>query len=269
MKIAIPISISKTQYYINFAYINFVKKAGLEPILVTYDNDPESVVEMCDGLLIPGGVDVDPIHYGETNLASFTTDIKKDSFERELFWMFAINEKPIFGICRGFQMIMREFLNYPGNYDIIGFDRLEFMQHVPGHSLVKDREVPRDQPTHWVVANEILYGTDGGSESIPVNSIHHQALLCSFPANSLNIYSAAETVLCNNMFKILAVADFHVPAKFNGYIIEAAEITGWVCDNNRMRGVQWHPEELVVNNESEVDLLKNFFLNNEEALGAN
>lgn len=269
MKIAIPTSLSKTQYYVNAAYVNFVKKAGFEPILVTYDNNAPSVVDMCDGLLLPGGVDVDPIHYGETNLASFTTDIKKDDFERDLFWAFVINEKPIFGICRGFQLMVREFLNYPENYELTGFDRLRFVQNIGGHSLVKDRDVPRTQPTHWVMAHDCLYNTSDGIAPIPVNSIHHQGLLCEFTGANSEIHLAAGASLCGGLVKIMAVSDFQVPKKHEGYIVEAVDLSGWICDNSRIRGVQWHPEELSVNNENEIDLLKGFFLNNTEAMEAN
>jgi len=268
MKIAIPTAESKTQYYINTAYVNFVKEAGLEPVLITYDNNVESVVGMCDGLLIPGGIDVDPIYYGENNLASFATDIKKDKFERELFWSFVINEKPVFGICRGYQLIVREFLNYSGNCDLDGYNRFRFTQHVPGHSLAKDREVPRTQPTHWVMADEVLYNTNNGIEPIPVNSMHHQGLLCEFSNHNQDMGLDVGASFCNNTFKILAVSDFSIPNKFDGYIVEAIDISGWIGTHTRIRGVQWHPEELSVTNKNETDLLTNFFLNNDEAMEA-
>ena len=258
MRIAIPVSMSKAQYYINYAYVNFVKNAGFEPMLVSQDNDLATIVDKCDGLLLPGGIDVDPIYYGETNIGSFSTDIKKDEFERSLFWEFAVEDRKIFGVCRGFQLIVREFLNYPNNAETDDYNKLDFVQHIPGHSLAKDREVPRTQPTHWVTVDESLYGSP--HTEIAVNSMHHQALLCTFDPD-ISEHTAVGTEVCDNQLKILAVTDLHVPKKYEGYIVEAVEIKNWLTPGCNIRGVQWHPEELAVNNGNETDLLKTFFNN--------
>ena len=54
--------------YVNHAYCAGVENAGGIPILLPVLKDPadmDPVLAMCDGLLIPGGVDVDPRFYSE------------------------------------------------------------------------------------------------------------------------------------------------------------------------------------------------------------
>ena len=84
MKVAIPVAASNKQYYINFAYPQYLKDAGLEPFLITPENDPIAVAEFCDGLLLPGGGDIDPVFYGEDNYCSYKAEPDRDDFERSV-----------------------------------------------------------------------------------------------------------------------------------------------------------------------------------------
>lgn len=95
----------------NAAYVRYVAAAGYTPVLVPMESDPAVISEMADGLLLAGGIDIDPIHYGVSNYASFGVDPEKDASERALFHAFREYKKPIFGICRGFQLIFRELLH--------------------------------------------------------------------------------------------------------------------------------------------------------------
>lgn len=62
-----------------------------------------------DGLLIPGGDDVDPLLYGQDHMGCRTTDITFDQFEIALCKKFAVANKPVLGICRGAQLINVSF----------------------------------------------------------------------------------------------------------------------------------------------------------------
>lgn len=238
MKIAVTSSESKTQYYINQAYVDYLIEAGFEPVIVTPKSDIILAAAECDGLLLPGGIDIDPIFYGEDNVASISAEPEKDKFERSLFYAFIAAEKPIFGICRGFQLIVRETLKHnPHN-------SLSFWQNVNNHSLANDRGVARTQPTHSVTAfKDSLYGE--GPEELSkmfVNSMHHQALVGIFAKNAGPIIGKV---------KSLAVTSFGMNQKAKGLIIEAADLQDW---GTQVRGVQWHPEELM-----DVSLLHTFF----------
>jgi putative glutamine amidotransferase len=63
MRIGIPMSESNTQYYINQAYVSYVVESGMSPVLITPGNNVAEILELCDGLLLPGGIDLDPTYY--------------------------------------------------------------------------------------------------------------------------------------------------------------------------------------------------------------
>ena len=55
LKIGIPVSKSKTQYYLNQAYIDYVVEAGFIPVAFYPGHDPKAFAVECDGLILPGG----------------------------------------------------------------------------------------------------------------------------------------------------------------------------------------------------------------------
>lgn len=86
-------------------YSNAVYCAGGLPI-PTCAVGAEELAELCDGLLLSGGADLDPCYYGE-EILNDTVKIRpeRDAFEPALFRAFFDAGKPIFGICRGCQLI--------------------------------------------------------------------------------------------------------------------------------------------------------------------
>ena len=86
-------------------YADAVYRAGGMPI-PTCGTAAEELAALCDGLLLSGGMDLDPALYGETILND-TVQIhrERDDFELLLFRAFLDAGKPIFGICRGCQLI--------------------------------------------------------------------------------------------------------------------------------------------------------------------
>jgi len=63
-------------------------------------------VNTLDGLLLQGGADMSPKSYGESPLNPlWSGDEVRDQYEIELFNEFVTQGKPVFGICRGHQVI--------------------------------------------------------------------------------------------------------------------------------------------------------------------
>ncbi|MEO5694084.1 MAG: type 1 glutamine amidotransferase [Usitatibacter sp.] len=63
-------------------------------------------VDALDGLLLQGGADMSPKTYGEAPINPlWAGDEVRDAYEIELFHEFVIQGKPVFGICRGHQVI--------------------------------------------------------------------------------------------------------------------------------------------------------------------
>lgn len=87
-------------------YTDRVVRAGGTPILIPRESNPTQVANLADGLLLPGGDDIDPRSYG-TRLGRRSTplDPGRDQHEIALSREFATRGKPVLGICRGAQVI--------------------------------------------------------------------------------------------------------------------------------------------------------------------
>lgn len=252
-RIAIPMSTSKTQYFINQAYVDYVIEAGMLPVLVP-QTDPDKIWEHMynvDGILLPGGIDLDPIYYGEDNTSSFAVEPEKDDFERALFDFGLAEELPIFGICRGFQLIAREYIIRTEGAS----DFMEFVSHISGHNQVNDQQLSRTITQHFVdFVPELLYKNasyvDKGTKEtsrMPVNSMHHQGLLVDFRKKGvIGVGDFRLAAWTRRSVKVDAKAKDSYPL-----LCEAFSIINWPSP---ILAVQWHPEEL-----RDVELIKNFF----------
>jgi putative glutamine amidotransferase len=79
------------------------KQAHLDIITIgsTSQDTQQFLVDNCDGLLLTGGFDIDPIYYQE----KIHPKTKLEALEFSLIKMFTQQNKPILGICRGIQTI--------------------------------------------------------------------------------------------------------------------------------------------------------------------
>ncbi|MEA4824102.1 MAG: gamma-glutamyl-gamma-aminobutyrate hydrolase family protein [Clostridiaceae bacterium] len=92
-------------FRVNSTYVAAFSAAGAVPV-VAVETDYEALVEHADGVLFAGGVDVDPVYFGEA-AANDTVEIcrARDELELALFEKAAAKGLPILGICRGIQLI--------------------------------------------------------------------------------------------------------------------------------------------------------------------
>lgn len=249
-KIALLMSTSKTQHFINKAYVSYIKSSGFMPVLIVQDahdtKDIAQIISESDGLMLPGGIDIDPIYYGEDNVASSGTDPAKDAFERFSLYEAIRQSKPIFGICRGFQLLARELLTMDEKIS----KYVTFAQHVGSHSQAQQTETDRNVPSHFVtIDSSILYGGESGTtKDIPVNSMHHQGLIVSITGYERSIING------KNKFVMAATTSRGIKDADKFVLCEAFIILGHA---SKILGVQWHPEEL-----ADVALLQNFFGDN-------
>ena len=81
-------------------------KAGFVNI-ISAESSPFELSELCDALCLSGGPDLQPVYYGEAPLEGMALreDPLRDEFELELAKRFLDKRKPIFSICRGFQLL--------------------------------------------------------------------------------------------------------------------------------------------------------------------
>jgi len=150
------------EYYV--PYRRAVEDAGADAV----DLPPGSEsVEGLDGLLLPGGWDVDPELYGEPKDEKVgPVDRELDDTELRLFNQARRRELPVLGICRGQQVI---------NVAMGG----TLLQHLEGHEV---RAFGRKHLAHTASvdpASEL--GQAVGGREIRVNSLHHQAVKAIAP----------------------------------------------------------------------------------------
>ncbi|MGD9160887.1 MAG: gamma-glutamyl-gamma-aminobutyrate hydrolase family protein [Desulfobacteraceae bacterium] len=253
MIIALSAETEKDKIRLSKPYIDYVVKAGYEPVVVSPANDPIIISEICDALLLTGGRDVDQIYYDEDNISSFKTDPNRDQFERTLLWTFIAKGKPVMGICRGLQLMALEFMDRYIDHEEDTY--LEFREHIPHHSVAESLNLMREHPHHFVKSftNTLYKGKHTKNiDKLPVNSMHHQGLCIEADPeyNDLNeIHDGIE-------FKALAWTDRGITDKDEdeqGFVIyEAFELIGF--GTSRIVAVQWHPEEL-----EDIALLKGCF----------
>ena len=131
-----------------------LRESGMEPVF----SMDVSLASDCDGLLLTGGYDIDPAYYGQQNRACYNVDPIKDQEEISLVHLFLSLGRPIFGICRGHQI-----LNVALGGDMI--------QHIPGHAQL-DTGIDDIHPV--TAEHEFMRKLYG--ERFAVNSAHHQII---------------------------------------------------------------------------------------------
>src|SRR5262245_41773293 len=148
-------------------YVESVKRAGGEPIVLSNDDDPSAVLDKVDGILLTGGLDVDPARYGETPHPTTEAAPDRDAFEIPLTRAAIARDVPLLAICRGVQV-----LNVAAGGSLIQ-DIPSAIQSKLEHSV----DTPKDHIAHNV---RVTRGTALASlleaEQRSVNSRHHQAV---------------------------------------------------------------------------------------------
>lgn len=90
---------------LNWNYAQAVADAGGVPILIPAQADPLEILPLLDGILIPGGADIDASNWGEENHPAVEPVAPaRFNAERELLKL-ADRNMPVFGICYGCQFI--------------------------------------------------------------------------------------------------------------------------------------------------------------------
>lgn len=95
------------RFRVDARYVDAVRRAGGVPLLLPPgESELEPLVALLDGLVLTGGGDVDPAHYGGTPHAEIDeVDPERDTTELALARAADRSGLPTFGVCRGAQVL--------------------------------------------------------------------------------------------------------------------------------------------------------------------
>jgi len=193
--------------YMKSKYVESLRRAGARVKWIELDDLSKAVEEMllCDGLLMPGGPDIEPSLYGRERQENCgKANALRDAGEMQMLNAFLPTQKPVLCICRGVQML-NVFCGGTLHQDIKGIQVCKH-SHFPS----------KNSGTHKVKLDpHTRLGKIMGQEWLTVNSLHHQA---------------ADTV--GPGLRVSAVSQ-------DGFI-EGLEVFG----HPFCVGVQWHPEHM-------------------------
>lgn len=196
-------------------YVTSVSRAGGVPLLLPILDDAGGageVLDRIDGLLLSGGVDIDPLEFGQEPVPGLgRVSPERDLTDLALCRGALERGMPVLGICRGVQVLA-----------VAAGGTLLQDLHTGAPGAVKhQQQAPGWYATHTVIiepgtAVHRMLGEPPGGRST-VNSYHHQAV-------------------------DRVPAGFVVSASSTDGIIEAVEARG---GGGFAVGVQWHPERMV------------------------
>lgn len=199
-------------YYLNHPYVEAILAAGGIPVSLPYlEPGPglERLLDRLDGVVATGGFDMDLRLFGEELHPTVErVHPQRLRFELDLIERVLERDMPLLGICLGMQTL-----------NVLRGGSIH--QHVPevfGETIAHHQgEATRAQTSHpvQVVEGSLLHRLTK-TQSLPVNSLHHQAV--------------------DRLGEGLAVS-----ATSEDGLIEALEVPG----KSFALGVQWHPEDLV------------------------
>ena len=195
------------------AYLTAVLQAGGIPLMIPLgldETDLQRLLANVDGVLLPGGGDVDPAFYQQPMSEQILrADPDRDRVEILAAQTAVSQQKPLLAICRGHQVL---------NVALGGSLWTDISSQLPGaanHDY--DGSHPRNYLAHHVtIQPDSRLARYIGAGETAVNSLHHQAIRDLAPS-----------------LKVTATAPDGV--------IEAVELP----NHPFAIGVQWHPEWLV------------------------
>jgi putative glutamine amidotransferase len=201
-----------------------VYKNGGQPLVIPISQQNDSISELAnrlDGLLLSGGIDINPLLYGEQPLPGLgKVHPLRDEWEIRLIESMLRLNKPILGICRGAQIL--NVATGGTMYQDINTQVSNVLQHT--------QRAPRYHASHHImIATDSKLYEIAQSDKLLINSFHHQANRTVGPG-------------------------FRVAASAQDGVMEAFES----ISHRFVIGVQWHPENMTQVDELSNRLFQSF-----------
>ena len=193
-------------------YGEAIAASGGIPVSFLLSEDPGILLEAfkrCDGILLSGGIDIDPGSYKEARISACGgSATRRDDMEIFIVRRALKKNLPILGICRGMQLM---------NIAAGGTLYQDIYTQISDRPILRHtRTAANLHPRHEIeiVRNSIIHNSFH-TDRVWVNSYHHQAVKTLAPG-------------------------FRVTSRASDGIIESIEHS----DRKFAVGIQWHPERL-------------------------
>ena len=185
---SVTVDKSPERAYVNIAYVRAVQDAGGIPLLLPphLTADVQAALwQRLDGLVLTGGGDIDPAHFGQARHAK-TDDVApaRDELELSLTRRALDEEVPLFAICRGIQVL---------NVALGG----TLVQDLPSgrpSSIAHSQREPRHEPTHVVkvMGEGVIEGVElpGGDDHFVLGVQWHPEELVGHDQAARNLFTA-------------------------------------------------------------------------------
>lgn len=144
-------------------YIEWLKSVDIEPVPIFVG---ENFKWDFEGILLPGGGDVNPKLYKERNCHSTEIDDGRDALELEVIDWAIRKGIPLLSICRGIQIL---------NVSLGGtlYQDIESEFNTP----IRHKKTKNADEHHCIILEEEAGPLNAfGVRAVPVNSSHHQAV---------------------------------------------------------------------------------------------
>ncbi len=197
----------RERYFVNVGYVQNILSSGGTPILIPYMEKHKlmEIMDLIDGLLIPGGIDIDPSLFGQDPHPNCgLIDPIWDELEGHVISTALSRDLPLLAICRGCQI-----LNV-----VAGGDLIQDISSQVSPAIKHMQQAQKWHATHEIkIEPDSILATTLNTNNITVNSYHHQAVG-------------------------QVASQFSAVAWANDHIVEAIESR----EHTYVLGVQWHPE---------------------------
>ncbi|GAC1377949.1 MAG: gamma-glutamyl-gamma-aminobutyrate hydrolase family protein [Ktedonobacteraceae bacterium] len=202
---------SRPIYANNRTYVHAIEDAGGISVLIPFLNNLDAlgtILSRLDGILLPGGIDIQPHHYQEEPHPLLSpVNAQLDALELAMARWALREDMPVLGICRGTQML---------NVALGGSLYQDVNTQYPGTMRHMHQDKPRSQLVHSVsIEAGSRMAAVLGTTQFMVNSLHHQS-----------VKTLGRGVL--------------ISGSAEDGVVEAIE----VVDHRFAMGLQCHPEEI-------------------------
>ncbi len=208
---------------VSMDYTESISRAGGTPLAIAPINSEDylhSVVDSIDALVLTGGGDVNPRQYGQSLEKGLgKLEIERDVVELKLIDYAMQKKMPIFGVCRGIQLLNVYFKG--SLFQDISWHKDKKIEHsfskAPKSAEVHRVNFVKDCPLKNCFKEDVVF----------VNSLHHQAI--DRLGEGLSVCATSE----------------------DGYI-EAIQYDA----NPTVFAVQWHPEMMTGVHPEQLNIFK-------------